>query len=236
MKQMDADVIIVGSGLVGLVAAHSLSCLGLRTTVIEKKNFLETKTHLNDTRTTAVSEGSRLFLEDLHLWEKLKNYAEPIKEIKVFDRTPTNNISFTNEKGNKKLGYVIENRKFSTILRKELQSFRNTRILYGANIKNIHLTNAEAAIYTSKHKIKSKLIVAADGKNSDTKDIVGNKTFKKKYSENAMVLNFIHKKNLDGIAYEIFLKNGPLAILPMKQIKNNYQSTVIWSNNKNILR
>ena len=60
--------------------------------------------------------------------------------------------------------------------------------------------------------------------------IVGNKIFKKNYSESALVLNFLHEKNLKNTAYEIFYKTGPLAILPMKTNKKFFQSSIIWSN------
>ena len=87
MKEIDTDVLIIGSGLVGLVAAHSLSSLKLRITIIDKKNIFEPKLFYNDTRTVAVSEGSKQFLEKMSLWNYLKPYSEPINSIKVFDRS-----------------------------------------------------------------------------------------------------------------------------------------------------
>ena len=84
--------------------------------------------------------------------------------------------------------------------------------------------------------INAKVIIAADGKNSQIKKIVGNKTFKKNYNESALVLNFVHEKGLNNTAYEIFYKTGPLAILPMKSSKSSFQSTVIWSSDDKLLK
>ena len=109
MKEINTDVLIVGSGLVGLVAAHSLSSLNYNVLIIDKKKFLNTKNTFKDTRTVAVSEGSKFFLESLLLWDSLDPYAESIKKIKVFDRSSKNKIVFKNQIINKNLGYVIKN-------------------------------------------------------------------------------------------------------------------------------
>ncbi|MDC0625632.1 FAD-dependent monooxygenase, partial [Alphaproteobacteria bacterium] len=84
--------------------------------------------------------------------------------------------------------------------------------------------------------INAKIIIAADGKNSQIKKIVGNKVFKKNYNESALVLNIAHEKKLNNTAYEIFYKTGPLAILPMKSPKGIFQSTIIWSNDDKFLK
>ena len=107
MKEIDTDVLIIGAGLVGLVAAHSLSYLKYNVTVIDRASFKSSKKSFNDTRTVAVSEGSKNFLESLSLWDSLINYAEPIKSINVYDRSSLNKIIFSNNIKTKKLGYVI---------------------------------------------------------------------------------------------------------------------------------
>jgi len=103
MKEIKTDVLIVGSGLVGLVAAHCLSSLNYKVILVDKKNFIDTKNSFKDTRTVAVSEGSKIFLESLSLWSSLKNYAEPIKDIKVYNRSLSNKILFKNQKKIKSL-------------------------------------------------------------------------------------------------------------------------------------
>ncbi len=236
MKEFNTDVVIVGSGLVGLVAAHSLVRLNYKVTLVDKKNFSNSNLSFRDIRTVAVSEGSKVFLENLSLWSFIKNYAEPIKAIKVYDRSSLNKINFKNKIKNKKLGYVIENNKFSEILRNRLQKFKNIRLLYGFDLIDIKCDDKGVKVFLDKTIINSKMIIAADGKNSQVKKIAGNKTFKKNYNESALVLNFLHEKKLNNTAYEIFYDTGPLAILPMKLSKKFFQSTVIWSNNDNFLK
>ena len=236
MKEFTTDVLIVGSGLVGLVAAHCLSSLNYKVTLVDKKNLISSQNSFKDTRTVAVSEGSKIFLESLSLWGYLDKYAEPIKNINVYDRSSHNKILFSNQIKNKKLGYVIENKQFSKILINQLKKFKNTKLQYGFNLVNAELNDKCTRVFSNNSIINSKIIIAADGKNSQIKKIVGNKTYKKKYNESALVLNFFHKKKLNNTAYEIFYKTGPLAILPMKSPKGFFQSTIIWSNDDIFLR
>jgi 2-octaprenyl-6-methoxyphenol hydroxylase len=236
MKEFNTDVLIVGSGLVGLVAAHCFSRLDYKVALADKKNLINQKNPFNDTRTVAVSEGSKIFLQSLSLWNFLENYAEPIKKINVYDRSSRNKIIFNNEKENEKLGYVIENKKFSEILINQLKKFKNTKVRYGFDLSDIKLNDKSSRAFSNKTIINAKIIIAADGKNSQIKKITGNKTFKKNYNESALVLNFVHQKKLNNTAYEIFYKTGPLAILPMKSSKRLFQSTIIWSNDDNFLK
>ncbi len=235
MKEFNTDVLVVGSGLVGLVASHCLSSLNYKVTLVEKKNFSSPKDSFKDTRTVAVSEGSKIFLESLSLWNFLESHAEPIKNINVYDRFSSNKIFFKNQTKNKKLGYVIENKIFSKILLNQLKKFKNTKVHYGFNLIDIKHNDTKSTAYSNNSLINAKIIIAADGKNSQIKKIVGNKTFKKNYNESALVLNFVHEKSLKNTAYEIFYKTGPLAILPMKPSKGFFQSTIIWSNDNKFL-
>ena len=236
MKEFNTDVLIVGSGLVGLVAAHCLSSLNYKVILVDKKNLISSETSLKDTRTVAISEGSKIFLENLSLWSFLESYAEPIKNINVYDRSSQNKIIFSNQIKNKKLGYVIENKEFSKILINQLKKFKNTKIHYGFNVVNAELNDRNTRAFSNNSIINSKIIIAADGKNSQIKKIVGNKTFKKNYNESALVLSIVHEKKLNNSAYEVFYKTGPLAILPMKSPKGFFQSTIIWSNDDTFLK
>jgi 2-octaprenyl-6-methoxyphenol hydroxylase len=236
MKEFNTDVLIVGSGLVGLVAAHCLSSLNYKVTLVDKKKFTNSKNSFKDTRTVAVSEGSKIFLESLSLWVFLDKYAEPIKNINVYDRSSRNKILFNNQIKNKKLGYVIENKKFSNVLINQLKKFKNTKAHYGFNLTDIELGDKNSRAFSDNTIINAKIIIAADGKNSQIKKIVGNKIFKKNYNESALVLNIVHEKKLNNTAYEIFYKTGPLAILPMKSPKDFFLSTIIWSNDDKFLK
>ena len=63
MKEFSCDILIVGSGLIGLVCAYSLSLLGYKIVITEQKKLEKKDNSFFDTRTTAISQGSKQFLD-----------------------------------------------------------------------------------------------------------------------------------------------------------------------------
>ncbi len=231
MKELKCDLHIVGGALTGLLTAYCVSNLGYKIVISEKKNI---KTHnkkpTTDTRTTAIAEGSKVFLESQGLWKFIKGFAEPIKNIKVFDTTANSNLDFSNPIKKSNLGYIVKNSRLISILIKELRKKKNVNFVTGSSLNSISYNSSNIISYSNNKKINSKLIIAADGKNSSVRKILGTNLYKKKYNEKALVINFFHEMPHNNIAYEIFLKTGPLAILPMQKEKNRNQSSLIWSN------
>ena len=235
MKELKCDLHIVGGALTGLLTAYCASCLGYNIIISEKKNILAgIKKATNDKRTTAIAEGSKIFLESQGLWRHIKAFAEPIHSIKVIDQTANSKLSFANPKPKSNLGYIVKNSKLINLLIKELKNKKNVNFLVNSNIASISYSNAKVVSFSNNKKISSSMIIAADGKNSAVRKILGTNLVKKKYSEKAVVINFFHEKPHKNIAYEFFLKTGPLAILPMKKENNKHQSALIWSNTPEI--
>ena len=236
MKLMSCNILIVGSGLTGLVTAYSLSLLGFKIILTEQKNILNNKVIITrDMRTTAVAEGSKVFLDHIGLWKKLSLFAEPIKNINVIDRSFKNKIEFFNNFRNHNLGYIIKNSKFVLTLKNILLTMKNVIIIDGVKLDMIRYTSNSVEGCFNNLKIDADLIIAADGKKSAVRKILKTPLFQKHYKEKALVVNFTHTKNHNNCAFEFFYKNGPLAILPMQNINKNYQSSVIWSDRPNFL-
>ena len=83
------------------------------------------------------------------------------------------------------------------------------------SITDINMYDDNVDILTKNMKFSTSLLIAADGKNSFVRNYNKQLSFSKQYKQSAMVLNFSHSKNHNNTAYEIFLKTGPLATLPM---------------------
>ena len=62
MKEIQSNINIVGGGLIGAVAAYSLSKLGNKVVVLEQ-NAKFNHRNILDKRTTAISEGTKNFLK-----------------------------------------------------------------------------------------------------------------------------------------------------------------------------
>src|SRR6056300_1274346 len=85
------DFLIVGSGLIGSLAAIALLQKKFKVLVIERNTSLP-----NDQRTLAVNANSRNFLKNIGLWEQLKFEQEPINKILIKDFINENDLLFEN--------------------------------------------------------------------------------------------------------------------------------------------
>ena len=73
------------------------------------------------------------------------------------------------------------------------------------------------------------MLVAADGRNSATREAAGIKIARWKYDHQAIVSVLRHERAHDHVAYEIFYPSGPFALLPMTDDKSGHRSAIVWS-------
>ena len=71
MNTFNQNLIIVGSGLVGMTMALMLSKQKIQSTILEKNNK-QILNKISDKRTSAISQGSSRILREIGIWEKNK--------------------------------------------------------------------------------------------------------------------------------------------------------------------
>tara|TARA_A100001011_G_scaffold396940_1_gene496436 strand:- start:1367 stop:2548 length:1182 start_codon:yes stop_codon:yes gene_type:complete len=229
MKEIQTKINVIGGGLIGVAAAYSLSKLGNSVVILEKNAKFDQKKIL-DKRTTAISEGTKKYLEKINIWREFRNYAEPIKKIQIIDRNQSNKIYFDNQRRSSNLGYIIRNEFMLKIFYKKLQKQKNVKIFNNVSIDDIFYKGNRIITKQNDFSVNSNLLLASDGKNSFIRKIFKTPIYIKDYKKKAIVINFYHSKNHHNTAYEFFFKNGPLAILPMQNNKNEFQSSIVWTN------
>lgn len=228
MDNHQHNIIIVGSGLVGMTLALMLSKLKHKVIILDKsskKKLLEVK----DSRTSAISQGSSRILNEISLWNKIKNKAQPINEINVSEGTNTNELNFNSESLNEgALGYIVDNIYLKKIFFKEVLKSKLIKFIGEVNIKDIKSTSGSATIFSNKGNFTAQLIVGADGRNSKMRFFANIKSFFFDYNQTAFVFNITHTLSHQSKAIERFFPSGPLALLPM-QNNNKKSSSVVWT-------
>ena len=228
MDNHQHNIIIVGSGLVGMTLALMLSRQQYKVLILDKsskKELLEVK----DFRTSAISQGSSRILKEISIWNKIKNKAQPINEIYVSEGINSNELDFKSEALNEgPLGYIVDNTYLKKIIFKEVLESNFVKFVGGVNIKDIKSTAASATIFSNKGNFNAPLIVGADGRNSKTRFFANIKSFFYDYNQVAFVFNISHTLSHQSKALERFFTSGPLALLPM-QNNNKKSSSVVWT-------
>lgn len=227
------NIAIVGSGLTGNIASLALSEAGYKVALIDPNKFDKFKHKTYDTRTTALSKKSKLFLEDLNLWKLIEPHTCVIKNIMVNDGNTKDNIYFKNplNASQDALGYMVKNKAlFSSLIiaikkKQNITKYDSKVLSFSRSLENVTLELSNGV------KIKSDLLIAADGKNSFIRKKAGINVYKKNYNQKAFIFNVRHTKKHNNLATENFLEQGPLASLPITQNKSNFYSSIVWSCN-----
>jgi len=230
------DLIINGGGMAGATLAWGINyILGdshkLNIAIIEAS--FDDETHPGfDARVIALSYGSRQILEQLGLWHDFQAIATPISEISVTDRGHYGQTTIhPQDYAVSHLGYVVELADSGQLLQQKLQSdhitwFRPNQIqTLSQQQERVELTLSDG------QQLSAKLLVAADGGFSTVRQLLNLDKVKTDFNQSAIIANITTSKPHQGMAYERFTEQGPLALLPMSQGR----SSLVWSlHNENI--
>ena len=201
---------------------------GINVTLIDKSNK-EKLSKIKDSRTTAISQGSSRIFEKIGLWSEISKRSQPIKKIIVTEGISKNQINFNSEDLNEgKLGYIVDNKYLKKILMDEISKLPSINFKQNTLIKELIHHNEFIKLKTNKGLISSSILIGADGRYSKTRFLANLKYYFHDYNQVAYVFNVTHTKPHKSIALERFFPSGPLAVLPMKSLKNN-KSSIVWT-------
>jgi len=220
----DADVMIVGGGMVGGVLARALAADGWQVEVIEPR--LPERSSSFDRRLTAVADAGWQYLDTLGLVDtSLANAAERIREVRVFDRGHFGLTRITaRSAGVEALGYVMPNR----ALGERLESLRDQppsgagRVTYRRPARYLdHVADADGVTVSLREGAdeapvtrRARLVVAADGAESAVREQADMTVARREYDQVATVATAMPARAHRGVAFECFTTGGPLAVLP----------------------
>jgi 2-octaprenyl-6-methoxyphenol hydroxylase len=224
-----ADVIIFGGGLVGLALASALDSSGLSAIVVDPADPTPRGDAAFDGRTSAVSSSSMRMLETIGVADQLAERGCPIWRIAVADGLKPGGLHFDPD-DDEPLGYMHENRHLRSALRARAEAGKNSWLLWKSRVSDVD--RGEHGVVVSLEdgrKLSAPLLVAADGRNSRTREAAGINVAKWKYDHQAIVSTLRHEQPHEHVAYEIFYPTGPFALLPMNDDKVGHRSAIVWS-------
>jgi len=224
-----ADVIIFGGGLVGLTLASALDSSGLSAVVIDPADPAPRSKASFDGRTSAVSSSSMRMLETIGVAGHLAEPGCPIWRISVADGLKPGGLHFDPD-DNEPLGFMHENRHLRGALQARAEAGKNIWLMWKSRVANVDRSEHGVVVALEDgRKISAPLLVAADGRNSKTREAAGINVARWKYDHQAIVSVLRHELPHEHIAYEIFYPTGPFALLPMNDDAQGHRSAIVWS-------
>jgi 2-octaprenyl-6-methoxyphenol hydroxylase len=224
-----ADVIIFGGGMIGLALASALDSSGLSAIVVDPADPAPRSEAAFDGRTSAVSSSSMRMLETIGVAEHLAAPGCPISTIAVSDGLDPGGLQFEAD-DDEPLGWMHENRHLRMALQARAEAGKNIWLLWKSRVAGTERSEFGVTVALEDgRKLTAPLLVAADGRNSVTREAAGLRVARWKYDHQAIVSVLRHELPHDHVAYEIFYPSGPFALLPMTDDKGGHRSAIVWS-------
>lgn len=221
------DVVIAGGGVVGLVAAALLNDNGYSVCLLEPQ--LDPTPPGGDTalRTYALTPAARRVLEAVHAWapmrhERIGHFAS----MMVWDAGSLGRLEFTtpaNHSG--AMGYIVEHQNLIAGLAASLATRPGVSVQARALSGFTAGTPLEVAL-TDGGRVRARLLIGADGANSQVRVAAGIEQLRVPYRQNAIVCNVSFADAHGGVARQRFLAAGPLAALPLAAPR---ECAIVWS-------
>ena len=205
---------IVGSGPTGLLLSIALSKFDCNIFLID---LLEKDRLINKEKTYAITHSTRKILTKFRLWHKLEPFLFGFDTLSILDSETSvfthltisdldNDISSAEN-----IGWVVKHSDLMNIFFKEINNYENIFFM------------------TPQELLRKKILFDyqffSTGANSLDKKLLDFVDIKKSYNQSCLTFKISLRGNCEKRAYEIFRKEGPLALLPLD--KNLYQ--VIWT-------
>ena len=227
----DSDVLIVGGGLAGLPLALACAQGGLSVTVVDVLDPATATDAKFDGRVSAIAFASCRMFERLGVTAHLGGRMQPINDIMVSDGRVRDGASplflhFDHKEiGDEPLGNLIENRHIRIALQKAVEAEPAIRLIAPQTVKRVEYGAGVTATLANGDKVRARLCLAADGRNSPTREAAGIRTVGWDYGQTGIVCTVEHELPHEGVAQEYFLPGGPFAILPM--VGN--RASLVWT-------
>ena len=225
-----SDIIILGGGLVGLALAAALDTSGLSAAVVDPADPESRINAAYDGRATALASSSKRMFDTLGISEHFPEAGSPIRRIEVADGLAPGGLSFDSAIDDEPLGWMYENRHIRAALLARARAGHGITLHWQR--RPVAVTRGAAGVSVTLDDgrvLRGSLLVAAEGRNSPTREAAGIRVARWRYDHAAIVSTLRHEHPHDGVAHEIFYPAGPFALLPMSDDAEGHRSAIVWS-------
>ena len=218
MTIQQAEVAVVGGGMVGGALALGLAQQGFDVTVIEQAAPPAfDAAGKPDVRISAISAASVDLLRGLGVWEAvLAMRAHPWRRLETWE-WETARVQFdAAELKLPLLGYMVENTVLQQALWQALEAHPGVTLRVPASIEATHRHNDHHVLALSEgDELAVKLVIGADGANSRVREMAGIGIHAWAYPQSCMLITVQCESEPGDCTWQHFTPTGPHAFLPL---------------------
>ena len=245
----ELDVVVVGAGPTGcvmaaLLLARNLAAPGRVAVVAERISSPSPRREVTavpeaaaasagipwDLRVFALSRASQRLLELCGVWRSLPpDLVFPYERMCVWDESGTalgrGSLTFDcAELGEPDLGFIVDGQALQD--RCVQAAGAAGAVLIEAAVQAVDVTERGVRIALADgRELGARLVIAADGAGSTTRELLGIATAGHTYHQDALVAHVRTAEPHRSTAWQRFLPTGPLALLPL----SDGRSSIVWS-------
>jgi len=221
------DVIIVGGGMVGLLAACALGNSPLKVAVIEPRPTMEPRGADYDLRVSALTLATQTMLDAVGAWSGIvdRRFA-PVQGMRIAQADDAAELEFNAaEIGEPCLAYIVENGVIVAALRERLQQFTNVHVVDSA-VTDFTIGELAEITTADGRRLSARLVVGADGAESAVRQRMEVPVRKLDMRQLGIVATVRTERPHEDTARQVFLPTGPLAFLPLPESR---ACSIVWS-------
>src|SRR3954471_15157991 len=215
------DVAIIGGALNGLMAALALAGPRARTPVptvlVDRAEPESYGDPARDRRASAITAASRRMLTALGVWGAGAPHAEAMRRIAVTDAAlqaqdgrPVLLRFEEDDQPGEPAAFMVENHHLHRALYAAARTAPEIRFITGRAVINCDYGDQAGAVgLADGTTVRARLIIAADGRNSQARMAAGIGGTGWSYGQSAIVTTIGHERPHAGVAVEHFLPAGP---------------------------
>ncbi|QDF74495.1 FAD-dependent oxidoreductase [Shewanella marisflavi] len=217
-KTLVKDVVVIGGGMVGAATALGLAQLGLSVAVVEAyaPQAYDSEQAL-DLRVSAISVASEQLLERLGALASLGEMRQvAYKGLETWELDACITQFHSDQIGASHLGHIVENRLVQLALWQQFEQHEQLSLLCPAKVSQFERMDEGVRVKLEDgSEIETRLLIGADGANSQVRQWAGIGVTGWDYGQSAMLINIATAQEEQDVTWQQFTPKGPRSLLPL---------------------
>ncbi|WP_299507059.1 UbiH/UbiF family hydroxylase [uncultured Roseobacter sp.] len=236
MSDNTCDILISGGGIAGLTAAAMFGTAGFDVICVDPTPPITERDQQGaDMRSTAMLQPARHVLKTAGLWDRLLPHASPLQIMRIvdaggeiaeprvtrdFDAADVSDLPF---------GWNFPNWFLRREILARLDQLPNVGFRPGTSTTSLFTREREARVGLSDgSKIRTRLVIAADGRGSPMRQAAGIEVHTKRYGQKALAFAVTHPIPHENVSTEIHRTGGPFTLVPLPDHDGLPSSAIVW--------
>jgi 2-octaprenylphenol hydroxylase len=222
------DIAIAGGGMIGAACALALAKKGFEVVLIEAREPVPWHPEdCEDLRVIALAPSSAKLLDELGAWNTVREArVSPFSRMHVWDAERGAELIFdAMSDGRAGLGWIIENKLLLWTMWQALDAAGVRRVCPN-EVRDFEVRTDRVSLdLDNREPLFARLLVIADGAKSVLRDKAGIAVRGRDYGQRAVVAHVVTERSHEATAWQRFLPEGPIALLPLR----DGRSSIVWT-------